>query len=112
MKRESLNILIRLINAKSLHVKHPYASQWLLESVVDVLKNLQTHLKDDAMLQAGADMVANAVHEWYTKQNLIQQLFKPNAQHKRDAYELVMVACGLGAWWKLGALIAELESKV
>lgn len=83
--------------ARSRHQR--YAAQWLLESVIHVLKGLEGDHVDD---------LEKSVEKWHAteRMNLIGELAK---QHVR---ELAVVACKLSPWWKLKPLISQLEAMV
>jgi hypothetical protein len=99
---KSLNILISLINSKANTVPHRYAAQWLLESLIHVLRTVRDKSTD----------TLGALEEWYGKEYKLTTAFGPRATDKQHVWELAVVANGLSPWWELKPLIVQLESMV
>jgi len=99
---KSLNILVMLINAKATVVAHRYASQLLLESLIDVLKTLGN----------GNDIMdlSRSLDRWYKTQQSIAHSLKIDKIVKQHVWELALVATALD--WGRRSLITELESMV
>lgn len=100
-KQISLNIIAVLINAKANTVSHTYAAQWLLESLIQVLKiQKTTHTQF-------------CVPEWYRREREKQvDAHKPTLIDHQHLEELLALCNTMSDWWQPGEMIANLEAMV
>jgi hypothetical protein len=102
-EQKSLRLLLRFINTKATVIKHRYAAQWLLETVIQVFKKLRSETHGDLVV---------AVDEWGDNTENANGIEMPLDILKQHVFETCVIAGELLSWWDRKELIKALEDKV